>query len=493
MPPRKDKGQSSAVRKGKDPFKSKGKVLPPGITPGRSRAQTSSILAYEKAVEEEEALIQEIADLESAIFIGDQLPTDEATLAQKKEALEEVSLRLAKLRKEANQSRSEGTTQQEPLPEEVSETSNSGPRGDTVVDELAQNTSSTSAAPEDYTMTDRDETATPGLDETATPGLDETATTGVDGLSIEWDISGSVQKSSNPYQHVPQKAYGHLITRSAVKYCNRYGSMNACSSLLETQPPHGDGSYQNTPDVTRGDGRIIQEIIQHHRGKKEFPPMDILCQAKILSIYWDSKTGIGHAANVDVLSPYGWGDGTRRPNIRCFTYLNPKLYERYNLENKTGYSHETWSTTKLWQKGGDREKCIALHNLAVKLENKFEEYYMQGHENRPGPLKAITEHDVEHQSSAPLRQTPRRSPRQRPAPQQTPPRMVTLEVSNPTSANQPKRGSSGGVELRDRRDRFHKDFLELFGLPDMTYKDLPEEYKVDYVAQFAQWKKAEKS
>ncbi|KAL5407307.1 hypothetical protein PMIN04_011767 [Paraphaeosphaeria minitans] len=51
---------------------------------------------------------------------------------------------------------------------------------------------------------------------------------------------------------------------------------------------------------------------------------------------------------------------------------------RMRYYNRTGYSHETLSTTKLWQKGqGDREKFIALHNISVELENKFEAEHMK--------------------------------------------------------------------------------------------------------------------
>ncbi|KAF9730236.1 hypothetical protein PMIN01_12169 [Paraphaeosphaeria minitans] len=222
-------------------------------------------------------------------------------------------------------------------------------------------------------MADSDEPTKTEKDEPTKTEKDEPTKTGKDDLNIEWDISGATQRIE-PYQHVPRLAYGHLSKNSRMRYCIRYGSSKACSTILETQPPLNE-SYQNEKDVTKRSDRIIENIVEFHRKKKEHLPIEILSQAIILSIYWESKTGIGHAANVHVLRP---DYGKRRPNTRCYTYLEPSLYSKYNLDNRTGYSHETLSTTKLWQKGqGDREKFIALHNISVELENKFEAEHMK--------------------------------------------------------------------------------------------------------------------
>jgi hypothetical protein len=113
--------------------------------------------------------------------------------------------------------------------------------------------------------------------------------------------------------------------------------------------------------------------------------MDILSKLTVLLVYWDSKKGIGHTAEVDVLAP---DFAERRPHTRCFIYLDPKLYKKYNLENQMGYSHETRSTIKPLMEGNDDwQKSITLHNIAVRLENKFEENCMKGAPGRPEPLR----------------------------------------------------------------------------------------------------------
>ena len=60
--------------------------------------------------------------------------------------------------------------------------------------------------------------------------------------------------------------------------------------------------------------------------------------------------GVRHDAEVDVLAP---DYPERRPHTRCFVYLDPELYKKYNLKNKTGYSHETRLTMKFLIEGND--------------------------------------------------------------------------------------------------------------------------------------------
>lgn len=300
---------------------------------------------------------------------------------------------------------------------------------------------------------------------------------GVDDLNIEWNITGQNQ-SEDLLEDIEQAVYGHLIKNSTMRYCVRYGSSEACSSRFESQPPRGT-SYDNRKDVTQRSSRIIERIVQFHRDRKEQVPMGLLGQAKVLSVYWDCKTGVGHAADVDVLAP---SYGRRRPNTRCYVYLEPKLYARYNLENQHGYSHETFSIMKLCVKGiDDWQKCIELHNIAVRLENKFEEYHMKGAPGRPAPLQEILD-DQNPRSSisrissiepsqASRRTTPRRTPRPHT------PRPTTPVVEDKSAS---------------LIDRFHKEYLILFRLPENTrYADLSERDQILYPSQFSMWKKAQ--
>jgi hypothetical protein len=91
--------------------------------------------------------------------------------------------------------------------------------------------------------------------------------------------------------------------------------------------------------------------VQLYRDRKQALLIDILSKVRVLVVYYDSKIGIRHAAEVDVLAP---DFAERRPHTRCFVYLDPALYaSRYNIKNKTSYSHETRSTMKLLIEGND--------------------------------------------------------------------------------------------------------------------------------------------
>jgi hypothetical protein len=289
-----------------------------------------------------------------------------------------------------------------------------------------------------------------------------------------------------------KEAIGHIIRTSQARYCVGYGSADARSARFESTLPDGS-KYQGTSDVTKRSNRIVERIVQFHKDKKEALPMDILSRVKVLLVYWDSKMGIGHAAEVDVLAP---DFAKRRPHTRCFIYLDPALYARYNLENKTGYSHETRSTMKPLMEGNDDwQKSITFHNTAVRLENKFEEKCMSGISGRPEPLRELDhEREVVSRrtrspyataglSASPTPVKPPISPRQ-PTPRQPTPSQPTPPPE--TRHEQAPTGAKPGMSLKQR---FHMDFLELFDLAEnVTYADLTEQQQLLYPAQFTKWK-----
>jgi len=305
----------------------------------------------------------------------------------------------------------------------------------------------------------------------------------VDDLDMAWDVDVDDRHIEPSLQNHNKEAFGHIMRNSQARYCVRYGSADAYSARFESTLPDGS-RYQETRDVTQRSNRIVERIVQLHRDRKQALPMDILSKVRVLVVYWDSKISIGHAAEVDVLAP---DFAERRPHTRCFVYLDPALYaSRYNIENKTGYSHETRSTMKLLMEGNDDwQKSITFYNIAVRLENKFEEKCMSGVPGRPEPLRELV-----HERKAASRRSRSRYATAEPAASPTPMKPpISPRRSTPLPETRleqtPTRPESG----RSLKQRFHADFLELFDLPeDATYADLTEQQQLLYPAQFTKWK-----
>ena len=304
----------------------------------------------------------------------------------------------------------------------------------------------------------------------------------VDNLNMAWDVSVNDTHVESSLQNLSKEAFGHIMRNSQARYCVKYGSADARSARFESALPDGS-TYNETRDVTQRSNRIIERIVQIHRDNKTALPAHILSQVRILLVYWDSKVGVGHDAEVDVLHP---DYPARRPHTRCFIYLKPELYAKYDLVNNTGYSHETRSIIKLCLEGNnDRQKSTTLYNLAVRLENKFEDECMGGAPCRPEPLREFVHgkkvvpgrsrsrySTIKRSTSA----TPLRSPT--PLPQPTP--------LPETQRNETPAGAKSGMSLKQR---FHTEFLELFDLaPDATYVDLTEQQQLLYPAQYTKWK-----
>ncbi|KAJ6201963.1 hypothetical protein J3E72DRAFT_181081 [Bipolaris maydis] len=283
----------------------------------------------------------------------------------------------------------------------------------------------------------------------------------IDDLSMKWDIDLNDSYGESSLQNLPKDAFGHIVRNSRTRYCIRYGSQDARSARFESILPNGS-NYTTQRDVTQGSNRIVEKIVQHHRDTRTSLPMNILSQVRILVVYWDSKMGVGHDAEVEVLAPDFEG---RRPHTRCFIYLDPNSYSQYELPNTTGYSHETRSTIKLLLQGNnDRQKSIALHNIAVDLENKFEERWMSNTPGRPGPLqklmnerKAVPRRNKSSSGTTEPSTNPTLSKPPVPPSQPTPLQKIPQEQT-------PVIVKSG----MPPRERFHKDFLELFELAENT-------------------------
>jgi hypothetical protein len=306
----------------------------------------------------------------------------------------------------------------------------------------------------------------------------------VDDLGMAWDVDVSDTHVELGLQNQNKEAIGHIMRTSQARYCVGYGSADARSARFESTLPDGS-RYQGTRDVTKRSNRIVERIVQFHKDKKEALPMHILSRVKVLLVYWDSKMGIGHAAEVDVLAP---DYAKRQPHTRCFIYLDPALYAGYNIENQTGYSHETRSTMKPLMEGNDdSQKSIAFHNLAVRLENKFEKKCMSGVSGRPEPLRELVyERKVVSRRSRSRYATA--EPSASPTPMKLPisPRQPTPTSPPETRHEQAPTGAKPGMSLKQR---FHMDFLELFDLAEnVTYADLTEQQQLLYPAQFTKWK-----
>jgi hypothetical protein len=305
----------------------------------------------------------------------------------------------------------------------------------------------------------------------------------VDDLNMAWDVDMDDTHLESSLQNHDREAFGHIMRNSQTRYCVRYGSADAYSARFESTLPQGS-RYQETRDVTQRSNRIVERIVQLHRDRKQALPMDILSKVKVLVVYWDSKMGIGHAAEVDVLAP---DFAERRPHTRCFIYLDPALYaSKYDIENKTGYSHETRSTMKLLMEGHDDwQKSITFYNIAVRLENKFEERCMSGVPGRPAPLCELA-----HERKAASRRTRSRYATVESAaspPLTKPP--ISPCCSAPLTEMQFEQNPARTESGKSLKERFHADFLELFDLAeDVTYADLTEQQQLLYPAQFTKWK-----
>ncbi|CAN9211946.1 unnamed protein product [Alternaria alternata] len=273
-------------------------------------------------------------------------------------------------------------------------------------------------------------------------------------------------------QNQHSKAFSHIIRNSQTRYYIKYKSADAYSARFKSTLP-ARSRYQETRDVTQRSNRIVERIMQHYKDNKLPLPIGILSK--------DSKVGVRHDAEVNVLAPDFAG---RQPHTRCFVYLDPALYaSTYNIENKTSYSHETRSTIKLLIKeNNNQQKSITFYNIAVRLENKFKEKCISEAPDRPEPLRELV-----HERKAASRRGGSRyataEPAASPAPVKPPisPRR-SAAPPNMRLEQTPARPQSG----KSLRQRFHADFLELFDLPDdTTYADLDEQQQLLYPAQFA--------
>ncbi|KAL5372909.1 hypothetical protein DPSP01_013137 [Paraphaeosphaeria sporulosa] len=262
-------------------------------------------------------------------------------------------------------------------------------------------------------------------------------------------------------------------------------------------------------DVTQRSKRIVEKIIRKHTDEKSAVPAGILDRVKILSIYWESKIGVGHCAEVGVLDPDT--QLSRRPNTRCFIYLDPKLYATYKLENTTGYSHETYSTILRCVEGtNNRQKRITIYNIAVRAENKFEKEWLSHKVDRPGPLRELpydgqvpeirsyslspsrypsplSSYEQIHYATPPesIRETPRQSPVRQTPLRQTPLRQTPLRQSpRKSSRTTPQRQ----VAFQDQQSDFHEFYMAIKNLPlTKEYDDLSDEDKKGYMKGWQLW------
>ncbi|KAJ6212904.1 hypothetical protein PSV09DRAFT_2395467 [Bipolaris maydis] len=305
----------------------------------------------------------------------------------------------------------------------------------------------------------------------------------VDNLNMTWNIDVNDSHGESSLQHLPKGVFGHIQRSSRTRYCVRFGSKEGLSARFESILPNGS-DYKEERDVTQGSNRIVEKIVQHHRDEKTALPMNILSQVRILLVYWDSKMGVGHDAEVEVLAPDFKG---KRPHTRCFVYLNPDLYAQYNLKNTSGFSHETRSTMKLLMEGiDDRQKSIAIYNIAVKIENQFEKRWMSNIPGRPTPLC-----ELKHETKAVSRRTKSLFATTE---HSVTPTLMELPVPQrqftPLPKTELEKTSVERTPGMSLKQQFHKDFLELFELPeDITYAGLTEEQQLLYPAQFTKWKK----
>jgi hypothetical protein len=315
----------------------------------------------------------------------------------------------------------------------------------------------------------------------------------VNDLGMAWDVDVSDTHVEAALQNQDQNVIGHITKRSRALYCVTYGPADARSARFKSTLPDGS-KYQGTRDVTQRSERIVEKIVQFHRDKKEPLPMNILSKVKILLVYWDSKLGIGHEAEVDVLAP---DYPKRRPNTHCFIYLDPELYAKYKFDNNTGFSHETMSTIKPLVEGNDDwQKSITFHNIAVRLENQFEKSFMSKILDRPNPLcEFIDEREVVSRRSRSRYATA--EPSASPTPMQSPilphqptPRQPTPRQPTPPRDTRHEQVPTGAKPAMTPKQRFHIVLSELFDLAEnFTFEDLTGVQQLLYPGQFSNWKK----
>ncbi|KAF9729891.1 hypothetical protein PMIN01_11824 [Paraphaeosphaeria minitans] len=457
---------------------------------------------YQNLQKQRKGIISEGKLLEAAINTGQGEPGDEDQIKVLHQQLEEVDKKIAKLETQADSSlltRDKGKDVSAPAGN-VNATENVSAQteyGNATEDIPAPTVSGQGTMMEIDTV----QPTNVKPEESRNHQINRPTKSLVDDLNMTWDVDVETQHNESSLRDLYRQVFGHLCRNSTTRYCVRFGSAAAYSAKFEsTLPPNS--TYRGSRDVTQRSNRIVEKIVQLHRDKKEQLPMEILSKVQILCVYWDSKTGLGHEAEIDVLDPDFQG---RRPNTRCFIYLDPTLYAKYNIENKSGYSHETRSIMKLCVEGNDDwQKSITFYNIAVRLENNFETHCMQGRPGRPEPLCELLDERVRGsrrsvsryvsvEPSSPRQQTPRRqTPRQQNPRQQTPrrspPRQKTPmlgQLQSHPPESQHRRSSSSMTP----KEKFHREFLELFELgDDVTFEDLSEKQQILYPAQFTKWK-----
>jgi hypothetical protein len=142
---------------------------------------------------------------------------------------------------------------------------------------------------------------------------------------------------------------------------------------------------------------------------------------------------------------------------------------------------------KLLMEGNDdRQKSITFYNIAVRLENKFEEKCMSGAPDRPEPLREL----VHERKTASRRSGSRYATAESAASPAPVKPLISPRRSAPLPNMRLEQTAARPQSGKSLRQRFHADFLELFDLPDdTTYADLNEQQQLLYPAQFANWKK----
>jgi hypothetical protein len=67
-----------------------------------------------------------------------------------------------------------------------------------------------------------------------------------------------------------------------------------------------NGTEYNKPDkleVSSSSNRIVEKIINYYAEKRSRLPMKILSAIAILGVYWETKDGLGHNADLKALNP----------------------------------------------------------------------------------------------------------------------------------------------------------------------------------------------
>jgi hypothetical protein len=317
-------------------------------------------------------------------------------------------------------------------------------------------------------------------------GPDPASKTVVDELGTKWNIDPVDTQSKSWLRGLQVEVIGHIEKRPTTRYVRRFGDEHGSSAIVDSQLPE-DCIYNGSRNAATVSNRILENILDFHRRRKEPIPSTITQFLKVLVIYWDNKDECGYAADVEVLDPDYQG---KRPNTRCFIYLPKQVYKEYGLENSTGFSHETRSTVLNFLNGNDHKgRSITLHNIAVKLENKFEELYMNNASNRPRePLSELFSGKPSRNRSRSRYTSIKESPALNPPPRrsgrlaQGPEIKVESCPPTPRPVAQPKE-----ARLKSPDVRFRETLLKAFGTS--SYKDLPEEVQEKYVVMFEKWLK----